>query len=69
MPRGGARADSGPKPVYLAERRQELKDLVARSGIDPAERVLFIAKEAEERGDWQLARRDTKRSYRYCILA
>ena len=55
MPRGGARINSGPKPGYLAERRQELQDLVARSGVDPAERILSIAKEAEGRGDWQLA--------------
>ena len=47
MPRGGARINSGPKPGYLAERRQELQDLVARSGVDPAERILSIAKEAE----------------------
>ena len=32
MPRGGARANSGPKPGYLAERRQELQDLLEVEG-------------------------------------
>ena len=33
MPRGGARADSGPKPGYLAERRQKLQGLLKLKGL------------------------------------